>query len=589
MLNFRSPYLTSQRVAHGWTRPWWIVTTWCCCLIVVLPAALIVLGVQYDWFDHPNLLYTIHDAVYLPLKGWLILKPWPYSLIPLGYVMGIAAALALPLLVGRSPLKPGYLWCVRLVLIVLSRLSHENVEHFLRIWMRYFGAHHTAWPLVADKVRADVRKRLDQDRGRRTWWLAELVRWTALTIQLRRIAATRVDHDESLLSDFFISIQRLRAWISGEVSGADLRDELKQVLGHLRQRLSPSPTVISEPLELSRKDRICNARAWLEAVVRILIVATQQQPLDTANCTALVKGTWWDIISRSGGALRDRVTLTWNLILQQPTVAEQCEWLLRDVGSCVTEEMQLAQGWSKRNSFADDVLDAAGLDFESVARDLTRLLPLLLQLAKSADDQEDQCSETALHDVSCPLLVDRMPPALRQNVRQIKASTIRRRKLVEHTLQEMESRPPFHEFARVSAGEQINLEPDPDISAMCLELGLVPGILSGEAGPLQALIEAIDAFHLLWSLNQPVTPLLDSTENCSPEVPLIWQHLATALTGEPRPEIRNYCRKLQEKLCVTSAEAVLNSVLCETSIVGSHDLDIMRERAGLTDRVSLFN
>ncbi len=588
MLQFRSPHLTSQRIARGWTRPRWVVAGWCFVMVVVLPLTLIGLGVHYEWFDQANVLYEWHDAVYLPLRGWLVLKPWPYCLIPLGYLIGIAGALAAPFLIGRSPLKQAYLWCARFVLLGLTRLPYDRTEHFFNWWQRWGRSRHAVWPLLADEMRVAVRQQFDARPDRRAWWLAELIRWTALTIQLRRLIAMPVEPPESFRTDCLTMVSWFRKWFRGK--GADTEPAVMpgQPPTESSQRSSPQRKLISEANSLSRDDRIRNARAWTEAVVRLAAVSTEQAEAEEAGRPALLTGQWKDVFRSRRGTVRERATLAWYLIRRQPHLTELVEWLRRDASDCVTEEMELRSvcddaGFAQEAAIPVD----AGLDFESAARDVALLVPILTRLGSQiADVETSHDAEQAVdlgdrHGRQAMLGAD-----ARWILRRVTMSTMRRRRLVEQILRELEARV-FHPSASVTTGETIPLEGDREVGALCLDLALVPALLTGEPGPLVALLDAIDAFHLMWSLaNANAT----GTQEHSPLQPrtlsIVWSRLSEALDEVPRSDIRSYCRELQGKLFARTAASVSGSALCGPSVVRSGDLGILHDRGELVDRVS---
>lgn len=636
MLTFRSPQLTSRRRLRGWTRPWWVIAGWLVALLVVLPLTLVVLGVHYEWFSHPSVLYTLHDEIYLPLRGWLVLQPWPFCLIPWGFAVGMAGALAAPFLFGRSPLKQAYLWCARAILIVLSRLPQRVTQRFLAWWSRWGRARHAAWPLLADEIRMSVLRRFDAHPHKRAWWLAELVRWTTLTLQLRRVSVTPAE--EETAGDRVgrrAYLEQLTHWLRGETVLADSLECLQNLPHRLWRGIVEPATINSQADTLSRRDRIRNAQAWTEAVVRLAAVSTGQAALDQAGRPALLSGQWQDVFRRGDGTLRERAALAWYLIRQQPNLEELVAWLQRDAADCVPEDFSMvtlepdkgaASLYGSRNGDASG--HRCGLDFDSAARDLALLVPLLSELARrtgieaadadapaidshppesngSKTDVARQANGEVLAGAAVtfpdekPLARDgdgdrhsrlkSLSPESRRRLRTLTARTMQRRQFIEQTLRELEAHA-FHSFAAVLPADRVPLEADPEVGALCLNLALIPVMLTGEAGPLTGLVEAIDAFHLMWSLSagrlasapDSIRPAVDHSH----PIPATWSDLHAALGPLPGTDVRNYCRETLTELFGTAAAAVSESVLHCSSIVRESDLNVLRDRAALVDRVS---
>lgn len=636
MQTFRSPHLMSHRMTRGWTRPWWIVLGWLIVMLVVLPLGLIVFGVHDEWFAHSSVLYTLHDEFYLPLRGRLFLLPWPYSLIPWGFAFALTAAFALPFLVGRSPLKQGYLWCVRAILIVLSRMPWSVTRGFLVWWMKWGRARHAAWPLVADEIRVTVRRRFDAHPHKRAWWLAELVRWTVLTMQLRRAAATPAEAEAAWEgASWRIRWERMVKWLRSETVLADSFEFLRNLPHRLWRGVVDPDAMNSGADSLSRRDRIRNAQAWTEAVVRLTAVSTAQAARDQSGRPALLTGQWGDVFRRSEGTLRDRAALAWYLLRQQPNLEELVTWLQRDVADCVpdgapTSSLPPESGTSPHNvrGNGDESGQRCGLDFDSAARDLACLIPLLSELARrtsidganaqsSPDESQGDVRGDTADCESHPAVIDdtvmatdadpaenprirntdedrhsrlnSLSPDCRRTLRKLAARSMQRRKLIEQTLRELEAHA-FHSFASALPADRVPLEGDPEVASLCLNLALIPTLLTGEAGPLTGLIEAIDAFHLMWSLSVD-GPTLQSAEGCtnlerSRPTPAAWQDLHAALQFLPGSDVRKYCREMQTELFGSAADSVSESVLRGSSVVRGSDVDVLRDRAALVDRVS---
>lgn len=612
MLTFRSPHLTSQRMNCGRTRSWWIVAGWLVALLIVFPVTLIVLGVHWEWFSHPNVLYNLHDEIYLPLRGWLFLQPWPYCLVPWGFVLGGAGALAIPFLVGRSPLKSSYIWCVRGILIVLSRLPQPVTLRFLSAWQKWGGSRHAAWPLVADEIRMRVLLRFDAHPEKRAWWLAELVRWTTLTLELSRLAVTPLE--ETPVTDRISLQERIRraiAWLQRDTVLANTLEFVQTAPRLLWNGVTEPAEVNSGADELSRLDRIRNARVWSEAVVRLTVVSTVQASLDQAGRPALLTGQWRDVFRRGEGSLRERAALAWYLIRQQPNLEELVTWLQRDAGRCLPETARSETDRPDTGNVSpraelngNDPGNRCGIDFDSVSRDLDSLVPLLSELASRTDSESAAGSESdsdsaGVEAMTAPVAAEdrhsrlgMLSPESRRTLRKLAARTMQRRQLVEQTLRELEAHA-FHSFASVLPADRVPVEADPDVAALCLNLALIPVMLTGEAGPLTGLVESIDAFHLMWSLtaadqSPPVERGRAAIEGPR-AVPAVWTQLHAALEQLPGSDVRNYCREMQTELFAVATTSVSESVLRRSSVVRSSDLEVLRDRAALVDRVSTLS
>ncbi|MFM9960711.1 MAG: hypothetical protein ACKV2Q_05745 [Planctomycetaceae bacterium] len=503
MLRLRSPHLMSQRLSPGNTKPLWVRRAWLLVAGIGLPLWLVVLAVQSEWFAKPNVLYSIHDGIYLPLRGWLVLEPWPGCLIVHLFWLSWLGGVALSLLIGRSPLKTAYVWMTAVALFALSRLDLSLTTRLLNWWSGRMRSRHDFWPLVADRIRARMLRRFDVQPTRRAARLADVMEWTNLTIHLRRL-------------------------VPGVSEDASADDEVS----------------------LTRQDRLKNAVAWTDAALRLCVVVSDPAAVAEAGQPALLTGDWSDVVRRGDASVWQRLTLAWRLLCRRPSFRQMCLQLAESSQFAVPETIHQQRGRDAGYSASETI----GFDFASLATDL-------VQFAESMR------------------FIEGVGPEVRRACRGLLVSAENRRRTVEQTLNELELFVFHPSFASGSSIDRRPLEQDVELGRVSLNLALVPAVLTGEAGTVAGLLDAIDALH--FAANAADGNAHRAGLGSEPS-----HRLLSTLSEVPAADQRLYCRELQIRACGTVATEFASSDLEDSPLVTPGDLCLADWQAEMVDRVS---